>query len=348
MRKLLNTLHVMTQGAYLHRDGETVAVKVGSELKLRVPVHTLEGLVCWGNVLCSPFVLSLCCEHNVGISYLTEQGRFLARVQGPVSGNVLLRRQQYRMADGADGALAVVRSIVTAKVANSRVVLLRAGRETASPERQSLLRSAVDRLTWVGIDATNAPSIDAARGHEGIAAKIYFDVFDAMIRRESSEDNDRPFVFTGRSRRPPRDRVNALLSFVYALLRHDVESALESVGLDPVVGFLHTDRPGRPSLALDLMEELRSALADRLVLTLINRRQVQGSGFSLQDGGGVLLEESTRKSVIAAWQTRKQEEIEHPFLNEKIPLGLVPYTQALLMARYIRGGLDGYPSFLWK
>ena len=343
MRKLLNTLHVMTPGMYLHRDGETVSIKLGSELKLRVPVHTLEGLVCWGQVTCSPPLLGLCCEKGVGVSFLTEQGRFLARVQGPVSGNVLLRRQQYRMADGGEAALPVVRPLVTAKIANSRIVLMRSARETGDEPRQALLREAANRLSWIGLDASRASSIDEARGHEGLAGQTYFAVFDAMIAGERES-----FRFGGRSRRPPLDRTNALLSFVYALLRHDIESALETVGLDPAVGFLHTDRPGRPSLALDLMEELRSVLADRLVLTLINRRQVHAEGFTEQDGGGVLLEEATRKTVIATWQMRKQEEIEHPFLHERIPMGLVPYVQALLLARFVRGGLDGYPAFLWR
>jgi CRISPR-associated protein Cas1 len=343
MRKLLNTLHITTQGAYLHRDGETVAVKIGSAFKLRIPIHTLEGLVCWGQVLCSPPVLALCCEHGVGITFLTESGRFLARVHGPISGNVLLRRQQYRLADNGELALPVVRTIVTAKIANSRVVLLRAARESDDPNRQTALRDAAKRLSWAGLDASRADSIDEARGHEGLSGQIYFGAFDAML------GGDRvAFRFGGRSRRPPLDRVNALLSFVYALLRHDIESALEAVGLDPAVGFLHTDRPGRPSLALDLMEELRSTLADRLVLTLINRRQVQGSDFLMQEAGGVLLGDATRKTVIAAWQLRKQEEIEHPFLGERIALGLVPHAQTLLLARYVRGGLDAYPAYLWK
>lgn len=343
MRKLLNTLHVMTQGAYLHRDGETVSVKVDREAKLRIPVHTLEGLVCWGQVSCSPPVLSLCCESGVGISFLTEQGRFLARVQGPISGNVLLRRQQYRLCDAANNALPAVRMIVTAKIANTRTVLLRAARETSDPQRSESLRDAAKRLQWIGLDAARADSIETARGHEGLAGQEYFSAFDAMIYGDRDA-----FHFQGRSRRPSLGRTNALLSFIYALLRHDIESALESVGLDPAVGFLHADRPGRPSLALDMMEELRSPLADRLALTLINRRQLQASGFTVQDSGATLLEEAARKQVIAAWQTRKQEEIEHPFLNERIPLGLVPYTQALLMARYIRGGLDAYPAFLWR
>lgn len=343
MRKLLNTLHVMTQGSYVHREGETVAVKVDSELRLRVPVHTLEGLVCWGRVSCSPFALDLCCEHGVGISFLTEHGRFLARVTGPVSGNVLLRRQQYRTADDPAPSLSIVRSVVTAKIANCRVVLLRGARESPDSQREAALREAGNRLSWIGLDASRAASVDEARGHEGLAGQVYFSAFDSMVSGDRES-----FWFKGRSRRPPLDRVNAMLSFAYALLRHDVESALESVGLDPAVGFLHTDRPGRPALALDLMEELRSALADRLVLTLINRRQMQASDFTEQDGGGVVMEEAARKTLIAAWQMRKQDEIEHPFLKERIPLGLVPYTQALLLARHLRGGLDAYPSFFWR
>ena len=343
MRKLLNTLHVMTQGAYLHRDGETIAIKVGDELKLRVPIHTLEGLVCWGRVSCSPPVLGLCCERGVGLSFLSEQGRFIARVSGPVSGNVLLRRQQYRLADDQSRSLPIVQNVVTAKIANSRVVLLRAAREIGDEVREKELRNAANRLSWAALEAAKAPSIDEVRGHEGMAGQVYFSAFDQMIGGDHEA-----FPFGGRSRRPPLDRVNALLSFVYALLRHDIESALESVGLDPAVGFLHTDRPGRPSLALDLMEELRPTLADRLVLTLINRRQVQASGFTEQDGGGIQMGDDTRKQVVSAWQLRKQDEIEHPFLKERIPVGLVPYVQSLLLARHVRGGLDAYPAFFWR
>jgi CRISP-associated protein Cas1 len=343
VRKLLNTLHVMTQGSYLHQDGETIAVKIGDELKLRVPIHTLEGLVCWGRVSCSPPVLGLCCERGVGISFLSEHGRFLARVNGPVSGNVILRRQQYRISDNGRGALPIVQTIVAAKIANSRVVLLRAAREVSDDGREKELREAANRLSWAGLEAARAGSIDEARGHEGMAGQVYFAAFDHMIAGDREA-----FHFGGRSRRPPLDRANALLSFVYALLRHDIESALETVGLDPAVGFLHTDRPGRPSLALDLMEELRAALADRLVLTLINRRQVQASGFTEQDGGGIQMDDLTRKQVISSWQLRKQDEIEHPYLKERIPVGLVPYVQALLLARHIRGGLDAYPAFFWR
>lgn len=343
MRKLLNTLHVTTQGAYVHRDGETLSVKIDDEVRLRLPIHTIEGLVCYGQVSCSPFVLGLCCERGVGVSLLTEHGRFLARVTGPVSGNVLLRRQQYRIADTSAAALPIVTAIVAAKIANSRLVLLRGARETVEPERQNRLRTRADQLSSIGATVADAMSVDEARGHEGVAAQNYFAVFNDLVGGDREE-----FRFNGRSRRPPLDRPNAMLSFVYALLRHDIESALESVGLDPAVGFLHTDRPGRPSLALDMMEEMRPHLADRLVLTLINRRQVQASGFTTEDGGGVAMDDPTRNEVIAAWQQRKQEEIEHPFLRENIPIGLIPYVQALLLARYLRGGLDAYPAFFWR
>jgi CRISPR-associated protein Cas1 len=232
---------------------------------------------------------------------------------------------------------------VAAKIANSRVVLLRAAREIVDEAREKDLREAANRLSWAGLEVARATSNDEARGHEGMAGQVYFSAFDQMIGGDREA-----FHFGGRSRRPPLDRVNALLSFVYALLRHDIESALESVGLDPAVGFLHTDRPGRPSLALDLMEELRAALADRLVLTLINRRQVQGSGFTEEDGGGIQMDDDTRKQVVSAWQLRKQDEIEHPYLKEQIPLGLVPYVQALLLARHARGGLDAYPAFFCR
>jgi CRISPR-associated protein Cas1 len=343
MRKLLNTLHVTTHGAYIHRDGETISIRIGNEVRLRLPIHTIEGLVCYGQVTCSPFALGLCCERGVGISFFTENGRFLARVTGPVSGNVLLRRQQFRAADTPAAALSIVTAIVTAKIANSRLVLLRGARETGDNERQAKLRSRADHLSDIGKAAARSSTVDEARGYEGVAAQDYFSVFNELIGVDSEQ-----FRFNGRSRRPPLDCTNAMLSFVYALLRHDIESALESVGLDPAVGFLHTDRPGRPSLALDMMEEMRPHLADRLVLSLINRRQVQESGFTTEDGGGVVMDDSTRKEIISAWQRRKQEEIEHPFLRESIPIGLIPYVQALLLARHLRGGLEVYPAFFWR
>lgn len=296
-----------------------------------------------GHTTCSAPLLGMCCEHGVGISYLSEQGRFLARVTGPVSGNVLLRRQQYKMSDGSAAALAIVRAILTAKIANSRSVLLRSAREAQGEGREQPLRNAAQRMASALHDVFEAASIDEARGHEGLAGQVYFSAFNAMIGNP-----DERFEFHGRSRRPPLDRVNAMLSFVYALLRHDIESALEVVGLDPAVGFLHTDRPGRPSLALDLMEEFRSALADRVVLSLINKRQINPAGFRIIESAGVEMDDGTRKQIVAAWQTRKQEEIEHPFLKEKIAIGLIPYSQAMLLGRFIRGGLDAYPAFFWR
>ena len=343
MRKLLNTLHVTTQGAYVHRDGETLSVRIDGEVKVRLPIHTLEGLICYGQVTCSSFALGLCAERGVGVSLMTENGRFLARVTGPVSGNVLLRRRQYRAADTPEAALRIVGAIVAAKVANSRLVLLRGARETEDVERADRLRGRARHLGHMGAAALASASVAEARGFEGGAAPDYFSVSNDLLAGQQVE-----FHFGGRSRRPPLDRVNAMLSFVYALLRHDIESALESVGLDPSVGFLHTDRPGRPSLALDMMEELRPHLADRLVLTLINRRQVAASGFAVEDGGGVTMDDATRKEVIGAWQRRKQEEVLHPFLEETVPLGLVPYVQALLLARHLRGGLEAYPAFFWR
>lgn len=343
MKHLLNTLFVTTQGAYLSREGEMVHVNVERETKLRVPIHTLGSIVCFGNVMCTPFLLGLCAENNVHMSFMTERGRFLARVNGPVSGNVLLRRAQYRIADNPETRLSVARNILMGKIANARNVLLRARREREySPDTTSLTR-AVGRLAQSLNQLKKAETLDEARGIEGEAAKSYFEVFDDLITAEKES-----FFFHGRSKRPPMDNVNALLSFLYTILVHDVSSALEGVGLDPAVGFLHSDRPGRPGLALDLMEELRPYLADRLALSLINRRQVKAGGFSLTESGGVNMNDVTRKEVIIAWQTRKQDEITHPFIEETISIGLLPHVQAMLMARFLRGDIEGYPPFLWK
>lgn len=320
MRKLLNTLHVMTQGAYLHCDGETVVVKVGPKLKLRIPVYTLEGLVCWGQVSCSPPVLGLCCEHGLGISFVSEQGRLIARVQGRVNGNVLLRQQQYRIADNEALSLPLVRSIVTTKIANSRTVLLRAARECGVPAREERLREIADRLSRTGIDAKrSAGSIEEARGYEDGTAQAYFSVFGEMITGDRET-----FHFGGCSRRPALDRVNAVLSFVYALLRHDIESALESTSLDPAVGFLHTDRPGRPSLALDIMEELHSSLTDR------------AEGFTQQDGGAFFSKQQHEKRCccLANAKARRSEtsipERENPARSDSV------YTGALVSTSYTR------------
>jgi CRISPR-associated protein Cas1 len=315
---------------------------VEHETRLQLPIHTLSGLVCFGQVSMSPALMHFCAERGVTVSFLSEHGHFLARVVGPVRGNVLLRREQFRRADGGEASLAIARLIVGAKIVNARTVVQRGTREMPSDASEALQALPV-RLAACATEALRAPSLDQLRGIEGDAARAYFDSFDALI----SGDRD-TFRFEGRTRRPPLDPVNALLSFVYTLLVHDYESALEAVGLDPCVGFLHTDRPGRPSLALDLMEELRPALADRFVLTLINRRQVSGSGFKHSDSGAVLMDDSTRKELLVAWQKRKQEEIVHPFLGERIAIGLIPYMQSQLLARHLRGDLEAYPPFFWK
>ena len=343
MKPLLNTLYVTTPGAWLARDGETVAVRVEQETKLRVPIHNLESIVCFGPVSCSPFLMGLCGERGVGLSFLTEHGRFLARVNGPVSGNVLLRRQQYRLADQEAGTASIARAAVLAKVANCRTVLMRGARERTPGEDVSELDGAALRLKRILEEVSRAATVDEIRGHEGDAARTYFEVFDHLIVGDKAN-----FYFRGRSRRPPLDNVNALLSFLYTLLTHDVASALEVVGLDPAVGYLHRDRPGRPSLALDLVEELRPVLADRLALTLVNRREVAAAGFRRLETGAVTMEDDTRKQILVAWQKRKQEEVTHPFTGERIALGLAPYVQASLLARHIRGDLDGYPCFFWK
>ncbi len=331
-----------TQGAWLAQDGETVAIRVEQETKLRVPVHTLTGIVCFGQVSCSPFLMGLCAEHGVGISFLTEHGRFLSRVQGPISGNVLLRRKQYRVTDDEAGTASIAKAVVLAKVANCRTVLLRAARERSEGESPELDK-AVLRLRRILDEISGQDHVDRIRGHEGDAAATYFEVFDHLILTAKEH-----FFFRQRSRRPPLDNMNALLSFLYTLLTHDMVGALETVGLDPAVGYLHRDRPGRPSLALDLVEELRPVLADRLALTLVNRQQIAETGFRQLETGAVVMDDETRKAVLVAWQKRKQEEIVHPFLGEKIPLGMVPYVQATLLARYLRGDSDGYPCFFWK
>ncbi|MHB1348674.1 MAG: type I-C CRISPR-associated endonuclease Cas1c [Desulfobulbaceae bacterium] len=343
MKKHLNTLFVTTQGAYLHKDGETVTVNVEREVRLQLPVHTLDGIVCFGNVMMSPFLMGFCAERDVTVSFLTEHGRYLARVQGPVSGNVLLRRQQYRYADDPAFSAVMARSFVIGKALNCRTIILRALRDHGGKVDEPALRAAADRLSSILMHLQQDLDLDTVRGFEGEAAKTYFEVFDQLITGQKEH-----FFFHERSRRPPLDRMNCLLSFLYTLVLHDARSALESVGLDPAVGFLHRDRPGRPSLALDLMEEFRPLLADRLALSLVNLGQVKAKGFKISESGGVLMDDDTRKTVLVAYQKRKQDEIMHPFLSEQIKVGLLPYAQALLLARYLRGDLDGYPPFLWK
>jgi len=343
VKQLLNTLYVTTQGAYLTRDGETVVVRVEQELAMRVPVHTLAGIVCFGRVSASPPLMGLCAERGVALAFFTESGRFLARVQGPVSGNVFLRREQYRRSDDSVQAAEIARSAVIAKVANSRTVLLRAARERSGADERPEIAAVALRLGRLIDELQKKLPLDTVRGHEGDAARSYFSVFDHLIS-ESKE----AFFFHERSRRPPLDNVNALLSFLYTLLTHDIAAALEGVGLDPAVGYLHRDRPGRPSLALDLLEELRPVIADRLALSVINRRQVAPEGFRKTESGAVEMDAGTRKEVLIAYQKRKQEELIHPFVKERVAFGIVPHVQAMLLARHLRGELGAYPSFLWR
>jgi CRISP-associated protein Cas1 len=343
MKKLQNTLFVTTAGAYLAKDGEAVAVRVDQEVRMRVPIHSLGGIVCFGPVGFSPFLLGLCGERGVAVSFLTENGRFLARLQGPTSGSVLLRREQYRRADDPAGCAPLIRSILAAKIANSRTVLLRALRDRPGHSAAEALRAAAGRLAQHLQLLAGDLTVDVLRGIEGGAARAYFEAFDSLIVQQKQA-----FFLRERSRRPPRDNMNALLSFTYTLLRHDFTAALEAVGLDPAVGFLHRDRPGRPGLALDLMEEMRAYLADRLALSLVNLNQVRATSFTKDESGGVSMDSETRKVVLTAYQKRKAEEIVHPYLGEKMPLGLLPHLQAALLARTLRGDLDGYPPFLWK
>ena len=329
--------------AYLAREGENILIKVKDETQFRMPIHNLEGIVCFGYTGASPSAMHLCCEKGVELSFLTEHGKFMARVSGEVSGNVLLRRKQYRWADSENEKLRLSKRFVEAKIHNSRRVLQRAIRDHENVVDDSRLKKIIDYMKNMTDRIENADSVDIVRGIEGEAANLYFSCFDTLII--SQKDS---FIFEERTRRPPTDNVNTLLSFVYTLLAHECTSALETIGLDPQVGYLHCDRPGRKSLALDLMEELRPFLADRLVLSLINRKQVSQSGFLKKENGAVLMTEEMRKEVLISWQNRKKEEIVHPFLDEKIPIGLIPYAQAMLLARNVRGDLEDYPPFLWK
>lgn len=347
MKKHDNTLYVTTQGAYLARKGTNVLVRIERKTRMSLPIHTIGGIVCFGNVACSPFVMGLCGEAGVGISFHTQYGRFLARVHGPQSGNIILRRAQHRMTVDPLAGVIAAKHVVSAKIANARTVLQRAIRDHGSKMAVGRVEAAVTRLASLLAeltqDMTQDMTLERLRGIEGDAARTYFGVFDELIvcRKDC-------FSFQQRTRRPPKDNTNALLSFVYALLTHDTTSACESVGLDPQMGFLHADRSGRPSLALDLVEEFRPFLADRLVLSLINRQQVDPKGFKQRETGGTEMDDRTRKAILVAYQKRKEETILHPFLNEKMTIGLLPHIQARLLARWLRGDLDAYPAFIWK
>ncbi len=344
MMQLLNTLFVTLEGAWLMKDGQAVDVRHEHESKLRVPLHNLDGIVCLGwDIGASAQLMAACAEAGVTLSFCSPHGKFLAAATGFASGNVLLRRTQYRVADDLVACAAIARNIVAAKIASSRASLLRAVRDRPDDASAAQLRTAADWLEHRINTVVREPSLDVVRGIEGDSAAAYFEALPALLTGE-----DPAIVMNGRNRRPPLDPVNALLSFLYALLAHDCRSALAAAGLDPAVGFLHRDRPGRASLALDLMEEFRPILADRLALALLNRKQLDGSDFDRQENGAVSLREDSRKKVLVAWQERKREEIIHPFLREKVSWGIVTHLQARLLARHLRGDLDAYPAFIWK
>jgi CRISPR-associated protein Cas1 len=343
MHQLLNTLYVTTEGAYLRADHETLRVEVERETKLQVPFHHIGGVVCFGDIMMSPAAMARCAEDGRFVVLLDRNGRFKARIEGPVSGNVLLRCAQHEAMRDSERTLSIARNMVGGKIQNSRQIVLRGGREADDPADAQALRNTADVLANALGRIPHCNDLDSLRGIEGESARAYFSTFDRMIR----EDRD-AFKMNGRNMRPPTDPINALMSFLYALILNDCVAAAEGVGLDPQMGFLHALRPGRVALALDLMEELRSVLADRLVLTLINRRQVSAKDFIQRSGGAVHMEDAARKEVIVAYQKRKQEEITHPVLDQKMPLGLVPHVQARLLARVLRGDPEGYPPFLYR
>ena len=343
MKQLLNTLFVTSEDIYLSLDGENVVANRDKQVVARYPLHTLQSIVTFSYSGASPALMGFCAEKGIGLAFCTPRGRFLARVCGENTGNVLLRREQYRVADDPEVGCRIARNMLFAKLHNARWSIERTIRDHGMRvEKEALSHASQELQSLLPLVAQSTES-DVLRGLEGVGAVAYFGVFDEMILNRKEE-----FFFHGRNRRPPLDRVNAMLSFAYSLLGHDCASALESVGLDAYVGFLHTERPGRASLALDLMEELRPCMADRFVLTLINNRMLKPEDFQIQDSGAVLLTDDGRRTFLKAWQEKKRETLTHPFLGEKLAWGMVPYIQALLLARYLRGDLDAYPPFLWK
>lgn len=338
MKKLINTLYITKQESYLHKDRETIVIKQGKIKLAQFPALSIGNILCFGQVSVSPFLMGYCGEQNIGIAFYTEYGRFLARVQGKQSGNVLLRRTQYRWADDPSACLYIAKLIIAAKIANSRAVLLRERRNHGDNPKLTL---AIDKLAASQRGVKSAQSIDQLMGVEGDAASGYFNVFNELLRQNG-------FDFHTRNRRPPTDYVNALLSFVYTLISHECSSALQGVGLDPYVGFLHTDRPGRLSLALDMLEEFRAAWADRFVFTLVNRQQVKAKDFVTEASGAVRLTDAARKTLLVAWQERKRVEVIHPYLQESVPVGLLPHCQAMLLARHIRGDTEHYTPYTLK
>jgi len=338
-----NTLYVMTQGAYLHRDHLTVKVEIEKETRLSVPIHHLESVAVFGNIMVSPGVMQLCAENGVAFTFMSETGYLIARVDAPQSGNVLLRREQFRKADNLEECLKISRWLIAGKLQNARTIIMRAARQIDDSTDIVALDRAAENIGYIIKKLELVESIDSARGYEGEGAQIYFGIFNNLIKQQRED-----FKITDRNRRPPLDPTNALLSFSYALLLHDCISALVATGLDPSVGFLHSDRPGRPSLALDLMEEFRPLIADRHVLTLINRKEVDKNCFTKRDGGAVEMSDTARKTVVSSYQQRKQEEVTHPLLEQKMTVGMLPFCQARLLARYIRGDIPEYPPCVMK
>lgn len=344
MKKLLNTVYVTTEGASLKKDGENLVVEIEGVERSRVPLHMLSAIVVYGAIFVSPPLMGALAAVGITLTFLERNGKFQARLEGPVRGNILLRRAQYQ---ACDAPVEIVRSILIGKIANQRAVLMRSlrdyGSDYAKVDKEALLFT-TRRLAHIIQHVERADkTLDQLRGSEGESASLYFSVFNHLIRSPDVE-----MRWNGRSRRPPLDPINALLSFLYTLLTHDCRSALESVGLDPAAGFLHRDRPGRPSLALDLMEDLRPVMVDRLALSLVNRRQLRAADFTKHENGAVMMSDDARRTVLTAWQERKREERIHPFLEEKVPFGLVPYIQAQLLARHLRGDIDAYPPWFWK
>ena len=343
MKQLLNTLFVTSEDVYLSLDGENVLANRDKEIIARYPLHTLQSIVSFSYAGASPALMGACTEKGIGLAFCTPRGRFLARVCGESNGNVMLRREQYRISDDNRRSCAIARNMIFGKITNAAAVIQRTLRDHGPRVTECGLEDAVRILRGLQPQVPEQTDLEALRGLEGVGASAYFGVFDHLLLSRKED-----FFFHGRSRRPPLDRVNAMLSFAYSLLAHDCASALESVGLDAYVGFLHRDRPGRESLALDLMEELRPCMADRFVLTLVNNRVIKAEDFQVQDSGAVLLTEEGRKKFLKAWQERKRDALTHPYLSEKMSWGMIPYVHALLLARHLRGDLDAYPPFLWK
>lgn len=343
MKKLLNTLYVTSENSYLSLDGENIVVFEEKTEVGRLPLHNLEEIVSFGYRGTSPALMGACAERNISLCYMTPQGRFLARVIGKTRGNVLLREQQYASSKNEEISLSIARNCIIGKVYNARWILERAIRDHSLQMDVDKVKNASDKLKNSLKYIQNCQSKEQLRGYEGEAATVYFGVFNELILQQKKD-----FIFGERNRRPPLDNVNALLSFVYTLLTNSITSALESVGLDPYVGYLHTERPGRASLSLDLIEELRAVLADRFVLSLINKKMVNGKSFVRKENGAILMNDEARRKILTEWQNKKKETLTHPYLQEKIEWGMVPYVQAMLLARHLRGDLDGYPVFLWK